>query len=532
MKRQRQREEEEAERRAKLLPINERNGFYRTVSQQLTFNAKYVQELERKRGRSKKQTAFGGNGPHLPNGELPIAVWKHPKTTSINEVWLCEGLLKSMLVALQLWEQGRTDVVVIGTAQSARYGQQTLKEYLHQLGAKVIRLMPDAGAIKNPLIHKANTETLELCQEWGYPLTVGWWNQIDKTHDDIDELADFDTIEYLEPYEFLELAKSHGCKLPERVIDDLFTDEPDPELYAQFEEQQAEQERVEELEEEFRGFSKVKQFLKRLKPKRLRFELPPPKEVPDLLRYVPGNLPWQGKFKKCPQITYQLEQLPQLLAEAREKGWQDILDSSATGTGKSFRYAAMSPSTLGVGQGGRCWLLSQSHRNPTTEPAEKNYADMVVRTRTGFVTDHSRTTATGTPYRRYPTKEEAKSLKNGNCILADLIHTAESKGITSATNEAKINPFCHFCAYRDACKKGSGQGFGFRSLREQLFESQQNIRSGTDSSPDPTKYSFEDDVATLDEPLQMIKPAKTISTSLQDFDAQWGELEYFHSTRY
>lgn len=60
----------------------------------------------------------GGSGPHLPNSELPLFVWKNPQNPTISEVWLCEGALKSLLAALRLWRSGRTDIVVIGTATS------------------------------------------------------------------------------------------------------------------------------------------------------------------------------------------------------------------------------------------------------------------------------------------------------------------------------------------------------------------------------------------------------------------------------
>ena len=146
-----------------------------------------------------------GNGPQLPSGELPLFCWKHPNATTVAEVWLCEGALKSLLTALSLWRQGRTDVAVIGTASAARYGEQTLKSCLQQLGAPTVRVMPDAGAVVNPTIHKANQQTLERCQQWGYQTTVGFWGQFDKTQPDIDELDSFDAIAYLTPEEFLAL---------------------------------------------------------------------------------------------------------------------------------------------------------------------------------------------------------------------------------------------------------------------------------------------------------------------------------------
>ena len=133
-------------------------------------------------------SGVGGNGPHLPNGELPLFCWRYPEADNIIEVWLCEGALKSLLAALFLWRIGRTDIAVIGTANAAVYGENTLREYLERLGASEIRLMPDAGAIANRQIHNANAQTLELCSSWGYQVSVGWWGQASKQQLDIDEL--------------------------------------------------------------------------------------------------------------------------------------------------------------------------------------------------------------------------------------------------------------------------------------------------------------------------------------------------------
>ncbi|MBK1990175.1 hypothetical protein A0J48_022050 [Sphaerospermopsis aphanizomenoides BCCUSP55] len=131
----------------------------------------------------------GGNGPHLPNGELPLFCWKHPNCKRAKVVILCEGALKSLLTAVFLWRSGQTDIAVIGTASAARYGQQTLKDYLKRLRPQEIRLMPDAGAILNPHIAKANEDTLQQCRKLRYSLSVGDWGQLEtKEQLDIDEL--------------------------------------------------------------------------------------------------------------------------------------------------------------------------------------------------------------------------------------------------------------------------------------------------------------------------------------------------------
>jgi hypothetical protein len=130
-----------------------------------------------------------GSGPQLPNGELPLFVWKHPETSKIQEVYLIEGGLKSLLVAFWLWREGKKHIVVIGTASAARYGQQTLQDYLTRLGANRVKLLPDAGAIANRHINKANQQTLTWLQERGYhPLVADWGQLHDKSQPDFDEL--------------------------------------------------------------------------------------------------------------------------------------------------------------------------------------------------------------------------------------------------------------------------------------------------------------------------------------------------------
>ncbi|GCL37483.1 hypothetical protein SR1949_25940 [Sphaerospermopsis reniformis] len=131
----------------------------------------------------------GGNGPHLPNGELPLFCWKHPNSKRAKVVILCEGALKSLLTAVFLWRSGQTDIAVIGTAVAARYGNKTLKDYLKRLRPQKIRLMPDAGAILNPHIAQGNEDTLQQCRKCRYHLSVGDWGQLEtKEQLDIDEL--------------------------------------------------------------------------------------------------------------------------------------------------------------------------------------------------------------------------------------------------------------------------------------------------------------------------------------------------------
>lgn len=464
-----------------------------------------------------------GSTAHLQNGELPITCCRPFNGVKRDSIGLAEGTLKPYIAAQKLGQ------VVLGAAGgNFESSKRQLEEYLILLSAELetrtVDLYPDAAAVANKTVMRQYRRIIKLVTEWGYLLRVAWWGQLTKKDPDIDELTNFDALTYLTPKEFLRLAPGCDTESSSPRLE-CHLKEPSPKAYAEAERERVEWERVELAEEEFRGFGKVKQFLKRLIPKRLKFELPPPKKLARILKYTPGNLPWSSA-ENCPKILYAAERLPQLLAEAREKGWRDILDTSPPGAGKSFRYAILPSSALGVDNNGRTWLLSQSHRNPTTAPAEQNFADMPVRTCTGFVEDTDRKTETGKPYLRSPTATETNSLHKGNCSRANLIHSAVAKGIDNANESSQINLFCTKCKHGLYCGERSGSGFGYRYERRELFENKYKIRSSIDSLAEPHNYSYEQDVVILDEALVQLKPVQTIRASIKDFAAQWEQLEY------
>ena len=154
----------------------------------------------------------GGNSPHLPNGELPIFTWKHPQASEINEVWLVEGALKSLITALKLWfRNNRTDVMVIGAAGANFAGsRETLKEALLAISCNRIKLQPDAGAVNNPHVTGNYRKIINSLVNDGHKCTIGWWGQSTKDFPDIDELESFEDITYLSTKEFKNLCLKWG----------------------------------------------------------------------------------------------------------------------------------------------------------------------------------------------------------------------------------------------------------------------------------------------------------------------------------
>ncbi len=217
-----------------------------------------------------------GNGPQLPNGELPLFVWKHPEADQISIVILSEGALKSALTALMLWRMGLTDIAVIGTAAAGHYGAHTLRDYLERLAPLLVMLAPDAGAINNTSnIPAANNQTIKWCQEWGYSVEVLWWGQADKLqHLDIDELlvaGRWNEVQALAPDEFFQLhPESTRARLadatPENVpgSSQASWSEPDANAYAQYVAWEKELEHNENIAAEHNSKRRKREWQKRL----------------------------------------------------------------------------------------------------------------------------------------------------------------------------------------------------------------------------------------------------------------------------
>jgi hypothetical protein len=50
--------------------------------------------------------------------------------------------------------------------------------------------------------------------QWGYAVNVAWWGQVDKSHPDIDELAEIEAIATITPHEFFALSQQYSGYTP------------------------------------------------------------------------------------------------------------------------------------------------------------------------------------------------------------------------------------------------------------------------------------------------------------------------------
>lgn len=130
----------------------------------------------------------GGYGCQLPfTGKLPLFVRRHPDSTKTSQVWLCEGGLKSAIIALKAWELDK-DIVVVGTAMSARFTEQ-LANILGLFQPQTVVILPDAGTLQNISILSGVLETVEQIKKSGFEPTIAWWEQWkkDETSQDFDD---------------------------------------------------------------------------------------------------------------------------------------------------------------------------------------------------------------------------------------------------------------------------------------------------------------------------------------------------------
>jgi hypothetical protein len=144
-------------------------------------------------------------------GELPLAIFK-PEGES-EGIALAEGTgAKPFLVSQRL------NKIVIGAAGGQWASSPlTLRNSLERLAQEIgkikpITLYPDAGDVRNPSVMKRWKQVTSLLQKWGWFVRFAWWGQIDKTHLDIDELTDFNIIEYITSESFFEIARVNSTE--------------------------------------------------------------------------------------------------------------------------------------------------------------------------------------------------------------------------------------------------------------------------------------------------------------------------------
>jgi hypothetical protein len=175
---------------------------------------------------SKTENNPDGASPHLPNGELPMGVYRPQNLIRNGVVGLDEGYLKPSIAADKLGH------ICLGMASGNFAGcpeqfEQALKLIETEQGIKPYLLLhPDAGSIQNHHTMHTYNNVYRLAMKLGYEVKVAWWGQSSKTkHQDIDELDCIDGIKEISWYEFLGLQhkalKDESVTISQRYLTDI-----------------------------------------------------------------------------------------------------------------------------------------------------------------------------------------------------------------------------------------------------------------------------------------------------------------------
>ena len=201
-----------------LCPIRNKDGLI--VAIQVRLRVVPIGEGRYRWLSSKNKNNPNGQSPHVypagaNDGELPLASFYpegEPKGIAI-----AEGTgAKPFYVAQRL---GMLTVGAAGGqwASSPVTFKESLNDFSEKMnGLKELTIYPDAGDILNKSVMKRWERVVLLLQEWGWSIQFGWWGQVTKEHDDIDEIPGekLKDISNIPPHVFFSLSKTQK-KIPE-----------------------------------------------------------------------------------------------------------------------------------------------------------------------------------------------------------------------------------------------------------------------------------------------------------------------------
>lgn len=167
-----------------------------------------------------------GNQPNLPNGEIPIGVYRPQNLTRQGVVGLDEGYLKPSIGC------EKVEHICLGAAggnfaSSPEQFKQALENIEQEQGVKpYLLLYPDAGAIQNHHVMETYSRIYKMARKLDYELKIAWWGQTSKSkHQDIDELTTINGIKEIPWFQFLGLQhkalKDEDLTISQRYLLDL-----------------------------------------------------------------------------------------------------------------------------------------------------------------------------------------------------------------------------------------------------------------------------------------------------------------------
>lgn len=393
-----------------------------------------------------------GGTARLPNGKLPLGCYRPVGGVKLDSIGLAEGFLKPFITA-----QRRGQIVIGAAGGNFASSSEQFKSYLDKLAAelntKTLDLYPDGGAIADNSVMRSYRRAIEMARELGYTVRVAWWGQFTKEQPDIDELTSFDEIAYLSPEEFLELrATLHTTLHSFAGLCGIL-----PSLKGWFEKQRR----------SAWGFGRKGEV-----------EVEPSPATTETAQYDPEERlnVWQA---------------------ASHLGYRHILDSSGTGTGKSYDTGLLTPEMFDARQ---IIYLSSEHRNPTT-PTLKDWHDLPPRHKGLYRDEFGRL--------RRVNKQQPYSVPP-NCGRNETIAALRAKNIAGADTAELV---CATCPQSEPCR--AGKVFGYLNQRAVALK-QPRLRAHPDSLPSPEEYDYNHVVLVWDEAGENPKAHRSIEVKLSD----------------
>jgi len=411
---------------------------------------------------------------HLPNGELPLTV----ATSGTEEhIGLIEGILKPQVAA---FIHGGTYIGAAGGnfLSSQEQLESNLKNLSKKYNTKKVYFYPDSGCLLNPNVFKRDIRTINHLVSLGYGVRVADWGQLkDKSIGDWDEVQN-PQINWLTPTEFINLSEVDSESIWNGIKARL----------------------VEFAEPKIKFNHKVKRF----------------NQSAEFVEYIAGSLPIYDPENGLvlPKFIIDAPSLRKAFyTEAKAKGWNYVLDTSHTGSGKSWDAGNYSAHDFFEYEEGnyKIYHLTKSSRNPTTTTLEENFVELPAR-HNGFKLDFDKRTPLGQPQRTRAKKDDTEKTQS-NC------HFSDRFGTLSAKNR-KVD-LCGKCEFKFECKALQGNGYGFKSeIRQAMSNSliRANLKGlSSDMVGDHC-------VGIVDEYSQSMEPYKTLIVEPHDIPLGLGDL--------
>jgi len=315
-------------------------------------------------------------------------------------------------------------------------------------------LSPDAGDINNSQVMRRWADQIKFLETLGKPILIGWWGQKTKDDDDIDELVSLEAIEFIAPNQFLAMGKSESLPF----------------------------------------WEKVKRLVARDRKKNRK--------------PLPSPLPTNRETK-----IYDRSDRLSLWSSSK-----NILDTSPTGSGKSYDAGTLTPDMLGVKQ---IIYITNDPRNIST-PTLKDWPTLegrhagLYRNELGEVRTRKRKDSLD----RY----QEKSLR-ANCARPYTHAALASQNIPHGLESATI---CQGCQFLELCRSGKGD-YNYLQKRAIALESKRLIAHPSSlplpKSLDPENgYDYSNIALIFEESELSFNTTKVVKVTEKDITASIASL--------